>query len=282
MMYEYRVKNIYNYTTITNRNIAMIYLLLLITAVSAVDVGLFTIAHRPIDITLRSAEQYVNYVPNDNGDRLRLHATNSIMLTLYRVNSDSFLLKTYNYNDVMCLDKYGEFKLLTTPNAVSLPNDCFLSTDAVIDEHSYYLDNDTVCIDEPSINTRQYKFYAIRNNKKYYLTITSTHMSATYNEKLANIFSIQYSSCIPKIDTNGWFVCRIQRKRDDCQGAVAFAESVHEWMLHITPKATTAVTAETDIITDIIKKISFNSSASKCSISYIIFIPWYIFLQRIS
>lgn len=262
----------------------MIYFLLLLSAVGAVDVGLFTISPQPIDITLLSEDQYVNHVPTKNGDRLRLHANESVVLSLYKANNDSFLIKTYQYNDVLCLDKYGNFKLLTTPDAVSLPNDCLLYTDAAIDEQNYYLDNDTVCCVEPPINTRRYKFYVIRYNKKYYLKITPTHMSATYDDKQANTFSVQYSLCIPKIDTTGGFVCRVQRKRDDCQGGIAFAESVRQWKLNFVPKNITSAVAETDIITDLINKIShlINNSASKFNISYTIFVPCYIFIYMMS
>ncbi|UOS85783.1 ORF109 [Pieris rapae granulovirus] len=192
------------------------------------------------------------HTPNRNGNRLRIESdtvAKSIIFQIFVVNN-GYLIKYFNYRDMLCLNSQKQFKMLTRPSTNNLPNDCIVffenmnnASDNCNNNINYKLfENKNICIDKntSTINNCQFVVYALFDKTKYYLKITKTSLTSTRYFKEATVFKAMYQSCLSQISEGlSAFVCYINKETWPCNNAKIMDHKIDQWKKKILKNYTT-------------------------------------------
>ncbi|UXX41921.1 hypothetical protein [Psilogramma increta granulovirus] len=198
-------------------------------------------------VVKNKVKESIVYTPNVNGDRLRsVNGTPPTTLQMFASN-DAFVLKNHWYNDQLCLDRYNNYKMLTRPSGLHLPNDCMLYVDNEVlyttlnDTQVEYIKNDLndeLCVRKTTsfdISNSPFRLYTKVKSLRYYVVVSNSKMTSTSVKNKATIFlGVVHNLCLNKV--NGDFVCLLNRKNNNCSLKKLYEDSVKKWKQEIIKK----------------------------------------------
>ncbi|UYE99033.1 MAG: hypothetical protein [Betabaculovirus sp.] len=142
---------------------------------------------------------------------------------MFAVN-DGYILRNHYYNDHLCLDQYNNYKMLTRPLGLHIPNDCVL----YVDMEDVYTNNTSieyvknvyndVCV-KSTLPTQYnlhstFRLYTKVKSVRWYVLVLNNKLTSTTIKQKASVFGVVYNLCLNKV--NGNFVCLLSRKNSNC------------------------------------------------------------------
>lgn len=188
------------------------------------------------EITLRSNDLSIVHIPDRNGDRLRLGYGAPVILTIFDVN-DGHVVTSYGSRDVLCLNAKKVFRMLTRPSTNNLPEDCIMYFDGdLVGDADYAPDQrGELCVKEKN-QSYKVKLYSESEGKRYYLNVTTTSMSTSY-ENESSSFEMRHAPCLKRSPVTT-FVCYLSRTEWPCENSSSLDKNILEWKHKLSASAT--------------------------------------------